>query len=296
MSGAAIMKSARAIMTPNPKHIQSGERLLDTISLFFQNNIHFAPVITPTGEILGLLSEVSLVKAALRHYLDPGKNEKVYAHRDLLEPVVYVQDNESIDDVVKAIMKSPSRRVLVRDFKDALCGIISPKDIIRFLSGEQHQMIQINDHLKKYEEKTKTLSIRVQTLQDLVHIYKEAFDNSPLMMHSLDGRGNIVMANRKIHEALGYEPGELIGKGIQQLYPHTMHDLAIDGLEKIKRIGFHNSTTTQMIKKDGHTLNVDIVSSALKNSEGTFLATISISRSLESSKGVVEALENYSNS
>lgn len=289
------MKTAKAIMTPDPKHIQSGERLLDTIGLFFQNNIHYAPVITPTGEILGLLSEVSLVKASLRHYLEPGKNEKVYAHRDLLEPIVYVQDNDSIDDVVKAIMKSPSKRVLVQDFKSKLVGIISPKDIIRFLSGEQHQKIQIEDHLKKYEEKTKSLSVKVQTLQDLVHIYKEAFENSPLMMHSLDGKGEIIMANRKIHAALDYEYGDLIGKKIRELYPHTMHDLAMEGLETIKRIGFHNSTTTQMIKKDGHTMNVDIVSSALKNSEGAFLATISISRPLESSKGVVDALTTYGN-
>lgn len=289
------MKSARSLMTPEPKHIQSGERLLDTIGLFFQNNIHYAPVITPTGEILGLLSEVSLVKAALRHYLDPGKNEKVYAHKDLLDPVVFVQDNDSIDDVVKAIMKSPSKRVLVKDFKDRLCGIISPKDILRFLAGEQHQMIQINDHLKKYEEKTKNLSIKVQTLQDLVHIYREAFDNSPLMMHSLDNRGKIVMANRKIHQELGYEPNELIGKDLRELYPHTMHDLAAQGLESIKRVGFHTTTITQMVKKDGHTFNVDIVSSALKNSEGTFLATISISRPLESSKSVVDALKAYEN-
>ena len=289
------MKTAKSLMTPEPKHIQSGERLLDTIGLFFQNNIHYAPVITPTGEILGLLSEVSLVKAALRHYLDPGKNEKVYAHKDLLDPVFFVQDNDSIDDVVKAIMKSPSKRVLVKDFKDRLCGIISPKDILRFLAGEQHQMIQINDHLKKYEEKTKNLSMKVQTLQDLVHIYREAFDNSPLMMHSLDNRGKIVMANRKIHQELGYEPSELIGKDLKDLYPHTMHDLAMQGLESIKRVGFHTTTITQMVKKDGHTFNVDIVSSALKNSEGTFLATISISRPLESSKLVIDALKAYEN-
>lgn len=288
-----MMKTAKSIMTPDPKHIQSGDRLLDTIGLFFQSNIHYAPVITPTGEILGLLSEVTLVKAALRHYLDPGKNEKVYSHKDLLDPAVFVQDNDSIDDVVKALMKSPSKRVLVKDFKDRLCGIISPKDILRFLGGEQHQMIQINDHLRKYEEKTKNLSIRVQTLQDLVHMYKEAIDSSPLMMHSLDAKGNIVMANRKIHQALGYEMGELIGKSLNQLYPHTMHDLAREGLESIKVVGFHNSTTTQMVKKDGHTFNVDIVSSALKNHDGAFLATISISRPLESSKGVVDALQAY---
>lgn len=289
-----MMKTARSIMTPDPKHIQSGDRLLDTIGLFFQNNIHYAPVITPANEVLGLLSEVTLVKAALRHYLDPGKNEKVYSHKDILDPAVYVQDNDSIDDVVKALMKSPSKRVLVKDFKGRLCGIISPKDILRFLSGEQHQMIQINDHIRKYEEKTKNLSIRVQSLQDLVHMYKEAIDGSPLMMHSVDAKGNIVMANRKIHQALGYEQGELIGLSLDQLYPHTMHDLAHEGLETIKRVGFHNSTTTQMVKKDGHTFNVDIVSSGLKSSEGAFLATISISRPLESSKGVLDALQAYS--
>jgi len=286
------MKLARALMTHDPRYIQSGERLIDTIDLFFKSNIHFAPVITPVGEILGLLSEVSLIKASLRHYLAPEKNEKVYDHKDLLEPAHFVKETDSIDEVVRTLIKSTSKRVLVLDDKLQLTGIISPKDILRFVTGMEHQKIQMNEQLRKYQETTKTLSSQVQNLQDLVYIYKTAFENSPLMMHSVDPKGNIVMANRKIHQVLDYENGELIGRSLTDLYPHTMHELAFDGLEQIKRVGVHASTMTQMVKKDGHTYNVDVVSSALKDSQGVFLATITISRPLESSKALMDAIQN----
>lgn len=282
-------KTAQAIMTPDPKFIGSGERLIDTIGLFFRNGIHYAPVITPTQEILGLLSEVSLLKASLRHYLDAEKNEKVYAHKDLLEPAHFVRETEPIEDVVKALIKSPSKRVLVMNDRAQLTGIISPKDVMRFLAGPAHQQLQLNEHVRKYEETTKTLALEVQTLQDMVHVYREAFDNSPLMMHSLDGRGKIVMANKKMHQMLGYDPGELVGKTLTDLYPHTMHELAVMGLEDLKRFGQHHTTSTQMVKADGHTFNVDVVSSTVKDPRGVFLATITISRPLESSRAVASS-------
>ncbi len=68
------MKTAKDIMTPNPKFISSGEELYKTTELFFENNIHYAPIMTPNKEVLGLLSEMGLVKAALKRYLEPDSH------------------------------------------------------------------------------------------------------------------------------------------------------------------------------------------------------------------------------
>lgn len=284
------MRDAKSIMTRNPKCIGSGELLIDTINVFFKNNIHYAPVITPADEVLGLLSETALVKAALRHHLDAGKNEKVYAHRDLLEPVPYVNEDAKIEEVMKVMMKSSSKRVLVHDPRLKLIGIISPKDILRRLQGEYNLSKGMNFELKKAE--TTVADAEVKNLQQLVHVYKEAFENSPLLMHSVDGKGKIVMANRCIHKELGYEDNELIGRTMFDLYSHPVHEMAEQGLESIKKAGFHRSTATQMVRKDGHTVNVDIVSSALRDSNGVFLSTISVSRVIDS-KELLTALLDF---
>jgi hypothetical protein len=42
-------KTAKEIMTPNPKFIGSGDELAVATKLFFENHIHYAPVITPTA-------------------------------------------------------------------------------------------------------------------------------------------------------------------------------------------------------------------------------------------------------
>lgn len=51
------------------------------------------------GEVLGLLFEVGLIRASLRNYLESAKHEKVYAHRDILEPISKVLEEDSLDEV-----------------------------------------------------------------------------------------------------------------------------------------------------------------------------------------------------
>lgn len=287
------MRYAKSVMTENPKCIQSGELLMDTIGVFFKNNIHYAPVITPGEEILGLLSEVALLKASLRHYLDAGKNERVYAHRDLLMPVPFVQEETPIEEVIKTMMKSPSKRVLVHDYQLRLVGIISPKDILRRLHGETNLSQGMSYEISQVENRVSNRGGGVDNVKDLVHLYREAFESSPLLMHSVDASGKILMANRKIHAELGYEVGELLGKTIFDLYQKSAHESAMQGLENIKRAGFHRSTMTQMQGKDGNPIHVDIVSSALRDGNGSFLSTISVSRVLDSSKDLLFALQNF---
>ncbi len=285
------MKYAKSVMTENPKCIQSGELLVDTISVFFKNNIHYAPVITPGDEVLGLLSETALLKASLRHYLDANKHERVYAHRDLLEPVPFVKEDSPIEEVMRSMMQSKSKRVLVHDYRLRLIGIISPKDILRKLHGEHNLSSGMSYELQQVEQQVTSSNPNVKNLHDLVHVYREAFESSPLLMHSVDGRGKVVMANRKIHAELGYDVGELIGKTIFDLYQPGMHEMALHGLENIKNSGGHRSTMTQMVRKDGKAIHVDVVSSALRDSNGSFLSTISVSRVLDSSKDLLFALQ-----
>lgn len=52
-------------MTPNPKMIGSGSTLKDVLHLFLENGITSSPVINPLGEIMGMLSEITLLKASI---------------------------------------------------------------------------------------------------------------------------------------------------------------------------------------------------------------------------------------
>lgn len=276
------MKSAKDVMTPNPHIVQSGDELRSTIAKFFREHIHFAPVLTPNGDILGLVSEISLIKASLRNYLDTGKHEIIYAHRDLLEIADFVSEEDSIDDVVKALMHSSTRRLLVTNMQGALTGIISPKDILRLLYGEREKVFDMHKELKDVQQQSQTLQKQLKDLESVVNTYRGVFENSPSMMHSVDSGAKIIMANKKIHQMLGYEPNELLGMSLKDLYPNSVYPLAIQALEEIKEKGSHQSTYSTMLKKDGSKIRVDIASSALSDKYGKFIATISISREVQS--------------
>jgi PAS domain S-box-containing protein len=275
------MKTAKHIMTPNPKFIGSGEDLKTATQLFFDNNIHFAPVLTPNKEVIGLLSEMGLVKAALKQYLEPTMHDKVVHHREQLEEVTFVEEDSSLDDVVKAIIKCPCHRVLVRNKQGLLVGIIAPKDILALVSGQQRHSVNLKAELEKTRVEASQLTDKVGDLEQSLKVYRNMFEESPYMMHSVDQTGRIVMANKRIHVVLGYDKGELIGKHLTDLYPKSVLHEAIQGLKEIQEKGHHHMTYTTMLRKNGEKIRIDIASSSLKTSTGDFLGTISISRQVD---------------
>jgi len=276
------MKKAKDIMTPDPKFIQSGHDLKEAIAYFLENNLHYAPAITPTGEVLGLVSEFSLVKASLRNYLEPHKREKVAHHADTLESVEFINEESSLDEVVKALAQSPTNRLLVRNKQEKLVGIISPKDILILVSGAERNVTSLKDELTNTRGKATQLSQKVENLEGSLKIYQNLFEDSPHMMHSVDKNGRIIMANKEIHRRLGYESGDLVGKTVSDLYPKSVLHEALAGLKKIENEGQHQMTYTTMLRKNGEKIRVDIASSALRDEHEKFLSTISISREVDS--------------
>lgn len=284
------MKVAKDIMTARPRTVGSGENLADTISLFLTHHFHFLPVLTPNGEILGLLSEVALVKASLRNYLASGRTDTIYSHKDLLEQCLLLPENTPLDEVMKTLLKSPMKRVLVIDLSGQLSGIISPRDILKIIAGQTAELEAVQTEIRIAQKKAVLLEKEVEQAQQLTSLYREIFEASPLIMHSVDATGIITMANRRAHEVLGYDPGELVGRSIYDLYPHQVHTEARKGLEVIKQTGHHKATMTMMVRKDGHTVQVDLVSSALKVGD-RFLGTITAARPVSESKALLDAIQ-----
>jgi PAS domain S-box-containing protein len=288
-----MKKTAKDIMTPGPKYIASGEDLRAATQLFFENNIHYAPVLTPNKEVLGLLSEMGLVKASLKQYLEPNLHDKVVHHKDVFEPAVFVEESASLDDVVKALFRSPCNRILVQNKQGALVGIIAPKDILSLVSGQQRKSTNLKDELEKTRTEAVQLTTKVTDLEQSLKVYRNIFEDSPYMMHSIDNNGKIIMANKRIHEVLGYSQPDLIGKSLADLYPKSVLHEAMHGLQEIKSKGMHHVTYTTMMRKNGEKLRIDIASSALRSASGDFLGTISISREVDAEE-LLRALHGIS--
>ena len=288
------MNRAKDLMTPKPLTLQSGADLKDAIDLFLFSEIHCAPVITPVGDTLGMMTDHGLVKASLRLYLEAERYEKLSSHADVLEPCQFVEDDDPIQVVVTAVLKSVTRRVLVLNKQKRLIGIISPKDIVRYVTGEKKKSSELRASLDASTQWMQKLAQDLEDARKDRDTYQRLFLETPYMMHSADENGKILLANKKIHETLGYKAGELTGMTIFDLYPREMHPGAQEGLKRIKAQGYHQTTFTEMTRKDGLRVRVDIASSALKDKSGKFIGTISVCRRIDSDALIHALKQNLS--
>ncbi len=274
------MRTAADLMTPEPKMVGSGESLQDVIKLFLEHGITSSPVINPVGEILGVLTELSLVKAYMLHKLKLVKNDRVGHHIDLLEPVSYISTDTPIPEVLRTMLSSPTHRLLVKN-GEKIAGILSPKDLMRGMLGEANPMQNLRQKLKETETQLRDSLSAVKNLKENLKVYQRVFHETPYMMHAVDRDGKILMANKREHEILGYDNGALVGKTIFDVYSPPMHREAKKGLENVIETGHQNITYTSLMKKDGSTIRCDVVSSAIVDSEGKFISTISALRPID---------------
>lgn len=276
------MRNIANLMTSNPKMIGSGDHLKDVLQLFLENGITSSPVINPLGEILGMLSELTLLKAYMLHKTKFLKSDKVGHHIDLLEPVSFVNVRASLADVLREMIATPTHRLLVKDDKDKVVGIISPKDLMRAMLGEVNPNQNFRQKLLEVQAALNQSFKKIETIEKMLDVYQKAFQETPYMMHAVNADGKILMANRCEHEILGYEEGDLVGKSIYDIYPESLHSEAERGLKMVIAQGYHHITYTTLVRKDGSRIRCDIASSSLLDEKGHFLSTITVLRAIDS--------------
>ncbi len=216
--------------------VGSGEGLEATVKLFREKGISSAPVITPMGEVIGHLTEMVLVKALVMNQVQSENNNKIIHFKYILEKINFVQDSDHVSDVLKVLIQSSSHRVLVKDDKNNIVGIISPKDLIRNLSGhfEVREKKEILQEMEELQEELENIKEKMTDMESYMDMYDSVFQSGVYMLHSANPEGT------------------------------------------------HFQVYSSMVKKTGEVLRIDVVSASLKDKDGEFSGTFTISRQIES--------------
>lgn len=276
------LKIAADIMTKKPVVFHSSMTIEEAAQNFLEHNYSSAPVLSSTGEILGVLDEFSLIKIKLIQHLEEQGRDKLAFHVDSLQQATFVKDTAPLLEVVRDMMKAPNHRLLVVNNAHTLMGIISPKDVLLYVVGERRKSQDLKAELEKTKNDLEKTLKELETTKSKLDIYQDMVMDNPTMIHSVNEQGKIIMANKKMHQILGYEQGELVGKSIFDLYAKAVHPDAVSGLKKIMEDGHHSNTFTTMIKKSGEKVRADIASTALFDDHHKFIGTISVSRPVDS--------------
>lgn len=118
--------------------------------------------------------------------------------------------------------------------------------------------------------------------------YRMIFENSAVAIMMVDMEGRLVSWNQFTERLLGMTRDDLLGRSVQSLYPPDEWT-RLCGLN-IRRKGMQHHLETQMIRKEGEVIDVDISLSVLKDTDGTTTGSIGVVRDITERKHMEGAL------
>lgn len=276
------MNIARDIMTKHPFALKSSLDIPTAVKEMISHHISTAPVLDGNGQLLGQVSEIELLKSYIVVSKTGNTKKVLFDFKNYFSNPTTIKETDAIDKVVKAVMDSPFHRVLVLDSQGHLKGIISPKDILRFLVGDEGKSGSLMQEMDILQDRITILKDQLKNTQSALSNIDGIVEKSPFMFHSVDANAKIVIANEKLHSELGYQHKELIGKSVYDLYDAREKMAIAASLRELISKGNSVKVYTTYRRKNGDAVRVEVVSTAIVNAKGEFVATSSISRILDS--------------
>ncbi len=135
--------------------------------------------------------------------------------------------------------------------------------------------------------------MEAQDKVDRIHLsqmFELLLERFPDIIQSVDDAGNIVYANRRACELLGYTRDELAGKTIADVYAPEIMDDVKAGFRQLKRDGSLTVSESIMVDKQGSRIPVEIRSFAVYAEDGRFLRTFSVIRDIRLLKRLQDSL------
>jgi CBS domain-containing protein len=121
-----MSKLAKEIMTPAPQCCSAETPLNEVANLMVEADCGEIPVTDASNRLIGVITDRDIVCRVVAK----GKNPSaVTASECMSEPVVVVNEDTKLEDVVAVMEENQIRRVPVVDASGCCCGIISQADV-----------------------------------------------------------------------------------------------------------------------------------------------------------------------
>ena len=99
--------------------------------------------------------------------------------------------------------------------------------------------------------------------------YRDLYQLTPVMMHSIDREGRLVSVNDYWLEALGYQPREVYGRRSTEFLTEASRRYAVEvALPEFMRTGLARDVEYQMVKKNGEVMDVLLSGISKKDQSG----------------------------
>ncbi len=107
--------------------------------------------------------------------------------------------------------------------------------------------------------------------------YRNLYQNTPVMLHSINRQGQLVSASRHWLETLGYSESEVLGRKLTDFFSESSRHFAeSSALPDFFRNGFVRDIPYQMVKKSGETIDVLLSAVAERDERGEFVRSLAV--------------------
>lgn len=112
----------------------------ELVQTFLEEHVRGAPVLGPTGKVIGLVSETDVLRSMLPGHANGNGAAHADADRmrvgDIMGPVPFVfAPGDAVSRVAHTFAADGVQRVVVIE-NDILLGIVTPADLMRTLDGD----------------------------------------------------------------------------------------------------------------------------------------------------------------
>ena len=156
--------------------------------------------------------------------------------------------------------------------------------IIHHPSGEKRNLLvtakSINIFGGKVMYVMRNITDRVQLEEQLKESetrYRSLFEKAPVMVHSIDGDGRLLMVSNYWLEKMGFSRKEVIGrKSVEFLTEESRQQVTSVYLKQLFKDGFIENVPYTMVKKDGESFEVLVSATIEKDTDGNILRSFTV--------------------
>lgn len=264
-----------AIAVDNARLLAAAEQSESRFRGVFQSSAIGVAILTPDAKF-------RLVNPAFCHIT--GYSEEELQSMDCPQ-LTHPDDCEATEDLVSSVIAGniPSFSTEVRYFRKTgeLVWVNSSVSLMRDVHRKPQYLIAVCQDIteRKAAERAKNL------LGAIV-------DSTDDAISSQDLNGIVTSWNKGAEHLMGYTSEEMIGTSVMRLVPEEHRDEAIDIMERVRRGESIDLYETVRRHKDGRMIDVSVMISPMRNSQGEIVGASRIARDITERRNAQRALQD----
>lgn len=165
--------------------------------------------------------------------------------------------------------------------REALTVVTLPRRAITKVIREQYPGVDFFEDIERVTRAVEDLSATVIDLYEqrtnaaigerlaAEQRYRMLYDRAPIMMHSIDGEGQLIEINEKWQEILGYTREEALGRRSVEFMTEASRQHAVNvQIPMMLQVGHVRDIHYQFVKKNGEIVDVLISAIVVRTAEG----------------------------